>query len=84
MSDDELLTMLQEHCFRYYWEQGSHPVSGTTRENMPGDRFVEPGEPVIDMPDELQGKSGGYEIGERTIDGLISSALVKTAQSGGW
>src|SRR5438552_1735300 len=26
MSDDELLTMLQEACFRYYWE-GAHPVA---------------------------------------------------------
>jgi len=36
MSDDELLTMLQEACFRYYWE-GAHPVAGTTLENIPGD-----------------------------------------------
>jgi len=36
MSDDELLTMLQEECFRYYYE-GAHPDSGTTLENIPGD-----------------------------------------------
>ena len=36
MSDDELLTMLQEECFRYYWE-GAHPDSGTALENIPGD-----------------------------------------------
>lgn len=36
MSDDELLTMLQEACFRYYWE-GAHPISGTTLEDIPGD-----------------------------------------------
>lgn len=36
MSDDELLTMLQEACFRYYWE-GAHPKAGMTRENIPGD-----------------------------------------------
>ncbi len=35
MSDQELLTMVQEACFRYYWE-GAHPVSGMTRENLPG------------------------------------------------
>jgi len=35
-SDDELLTMLQEACFRYYWE-GSDPHSGMARENIPGD-----------------------------------------------
>jgi exo beta-1,2-glucooligosaccharide sophorohydrolase (non-reducing end) len=35
-SDDELLTMLQEACFHYYWE-GADPYSGMTRENIPGD-----------------------------------------------
>jgi exo beta-1,2-glucooligosaccharide sophorohydrolase (non-reducing end) len=35
-TDDELLTMLQEECFRYYYE-GAHPDSGTTLENIPGD-----------------------------------------------
>ncbi len=35
-SDDELLTMLQEACFHYYWE-GAEPHSGMTRENIPGD-----------------------------------------------
>jgi hypothetical protein len=36
LDDDELLTMLQEACFRYYWE-GTHPVAGMTLENIPGD-----------------------------------------------
>jgi hypothetical protein len=36
MTDDELLTMLQEACFRYYWE-GADPHSGMARENIPGD-----------------------------------------------
>jgi exo beta-1,2-glucooligosaccharide sophorohydrolase (non-reducing end) len=35
-NDDELLTMLQEACFHYYWE-GADPYSGMTRENIPGD-----------------------------------------------
>ena len=35
-SDDELLTMLQEACFHYYWE-GADANSGMTRENIPGD-----------------------------------------------
>jgi hypothetical protein len=36
LSDDELLTMLQEAAFRYYWEApGEH--SGMTHENVPGD-----------------------------------------------
>jgi hypothetical protein len=36
LSDDELLTMLQTECFRYYWES-SGPHSGMARENIPGD-----------------------------------------------
>ena len=35
-NDDELLTMLQQDCFRYYWD-GADPNSGMTRENIPGD-----------------------------------------------
>ena len=35
-TDDELLTMLQEETFLYYWE-GAHPDSGTSLENIPGD-----------------------------------------------
>ena len=34
-SDDELLTMVQEACFRYYWEAG-HPDSGMAIELLPG------------------------------------------------
>ncbi len=36
MTDDELLTMLQEAAFRYYWEASS-PTKGMARENLPGD-----------------------------------------------
>ena len=36
-SDDELLTMVQEACFRYYWE-GAHPNAGMALEVAPGDQ----------------------------------------------
>ncbi len=36
-SDDELLTMVQEACFRYYWE-GAHPNAGMALEVLPGDQ----------------------------------------------
>ena len=39
MTDDELLTMVQEASFRYYWE-AAEPNSGMTRENTPGDDDV--------------------------------------------
>ena len=35
-SDDELMTMVQEACFRYYWEAG-HPQAGLAPEVLPGD-----------------------------------------------
>jgi hypothetical protein len=40
MSDEELLTMVQEASFRYYWEGGAHPVAGAALENVPGDPRV--------------------------------------------
>ncbi|MFZ1527824.1 MAG: glucoamylase family protein [Ferruginibacter sp.] len=35
MTDDELLTMVQEASFRYYWEN-AEPVSGLAKENLHG------------------------------------------------
>ena len=35
MTDDELLDMVQEAQFRYYWD-GAEPTSGLARENIPG------------------------------------------------
>lgn len=35
MTDDQLLTMVQEACFRYYWE-GAEKVSCLAKENIPG------------------------------------------------
>jgi len=39
MTDDQLLTMVQEASFRYYWE-GAGPRSGMTRESAPGNDDV--------------------------------------------
>lgn len=36
MSDDDLLTMVQDASFRYYWD-AAEPVSGMARESQPGD-----------------------------------------------
>ena len=36
MSDEELLTMVQEASFRYYWD-AAHPVAGMALEILPGD-----------------------------------------------
>ena len=37
LSDDELLTMVQEACFRYYWE-AAHPNAGMAIEILPGNK----------------------------------------------
>jgi|CZKI01.1.fsa_nt_gi hypothetical protein len=36
LGDNDLLTMVQEACFRYYWERG-HPNAGMAPEIVPGD-----------------------------------------------
>jgi exo beta-1,2-glucooligosaccharide sophorohydrolase (non-reducing end) len=38
-SDDDLLTMVQEACFRYYWE-GAHPDAGLALECIPGNEHL--------------------------------------------
>lgn len=60
MTDDELLTMLQEACFRYYWE-GAHPTSGMTLENIPGDdRIVATGASGFGIMALIVGVSRGF------------------------
>lgn len=62
MSDDELLTMLQETCFRYYWE-GAHPIAGATLENIPGDdRIVATG-------------ASGFGIMALVVELIVASSL---------
>jgi exo beta-1,2-glucooligosaccharide sophorohydrolase (non-reducing end) len=36
LTDDELVTMVQEACFRFYWEC-AHPIAGLAPEVWPGD-----------------------------------------------
>lgn len=71
MSDDELLTMLQEACFHYYWEKGAHPVSGTTRENVPGDdRVVATGATGFGIMAIVVGVDRGFITREQGIERL--------------
>jgi len=59
-SDDELLTMLQEACFHYYWE-GADPQSGMTRENIPGDdRIVATGASGMGIAALIVGADRGF------------------------
>jgi hypothetical protein len=74
MSDDELLTMLQEACFRYYWE-GAHPVSGTTLENIPGDdRIVATGASGFGIMAVIVGVDRGFITRDQGLERLAKIA----------
>jgi hypothetical protein len=60
MTDDELLTMLQEAAFHYYWE-GADSSSGMAHENMPGDdRIVATGASGFGIMALLAGTDRGF------------------------
>jgi len=60
LSDDELLTMLEEACFHYYWE-GADPHSGMARENIPGDdRIVATGASGMGIAALIVGVDRGF------------------------
>jgi exo beta-1,2-glucooligosaccharide sophorohydrolase (non-reducing end) len=70
LNDDELLTMLQEACFRYYWE-GAHPVAGTTLENIPGDdRIVATGASGFGIMALIVGVDRGFITREQGLERL--------------
>jgi exo beta-1,2-glucooligosaccharide sophorohydrolase (non-reducing end) len=71
MSNDELLTMLQEECFRYYWE-GAHPDSGTALENIPGDdRIVATGASGFGIMALVVGVERGFITREQGVARMI-------------
>jgi hypothetical protein len=66
-SDDELMTMLQEACFRYYWD-GADPNSGMARENAPGDdRIVATGASGFGVMALLVGVERGFITREQGV-----------------
>jgi exo beta-1,2-glucooligosaccharide sophorohydrolase (non-reducing end) len=68
--DDELLTMLQEACFHYYWE-GADPSSGMTRENIPGDdRIVATGASGFGIATLIVGVERGFITREQAVERL--------------
>lgn len=69
-SDDELLTMLQETCFRYYWD-GADPYSGMARENIPGDdRIVATGATGFGIAALVVGVDRGFITRSQGIERL--------------
>jgi hypothetical protein len=68
LSDDELLTMVQEACFRYYWE-GGHPVAGMALENIPGDdRIVALGASGFGIMSLVVGVDRGFITRQQGMD----------------
>jgi hypothetical protein len=69
-NDDELLTMLQEACFRYYWD-GADPNSGMARENTPGDdRIVATGASGFGIAALIVGVDRGFITREQGLERL--------------
>jgi hypothetical protein len=69
-TDDELLTMLEEDCFRYYWE-GADPYSGMARENIPGDdRIVATGASGMGIGALIVGVDRGFVTRKEGVERL--------------
>lgn len=71
MTDDELLTMVQEASFRYYWE-AAEPHSGMTREDEPGnDDIVAVGASGFGVMATIVGVDRGFITRQQGIDRLL-------------
>ena len=70
LSDDELLNMLQEACFRYYWE-GAHPDAKGLMENIPGDdRLISTGATGFGIMSLIVGVDRGFITREQGLERL--------------
>jgi hypothetical protein len=71
MTDDQLLTMVQEASFRYYWE-ADEPHSGMTREDTPGnDDIVAVGASGFGIMSLIVGADRGFITRQQAIDRLL-------------
>jgi hypothetical protein len=87
MTDDELLAMVQEASFRYYWE-ADEPNSGMARECTPGDDdIIAVGASGFGIMSMVIGAERGFAAREQVVDRLlrITSFLAKADQyHGAW
>lgn len=87
MTDDELLTMVQEASFRYYWE-ADEPHSGMTRENTPGnDDIVAVGASGFGVMAVVVGAQRGFITRQDAIERLLRiTGFLETADRyhGAW
>jgi len=87
LDDDQLLTMLEEACFRYYWESAG-PRSGMARENVPGnDRILATGASGFGIMALVMGVERGFITRQEALERLtrIVSFLEKAPRyHGAW
>jgi len=70
-SDEELLTMIQEASFRYYWE-AADPNSGMARESIPGDdRIVATGASGFGVAALVVGADRGFITRQEAVERLM-------------
>ncbi|MGH8166611.1 MAG: glucoamylase family protein, partial [Woeseiaceae bacterium] len=70
-TDDELMTMVQEASFRYYWEAG-HPVAGLAPEVLPGDtNLLALGGSGFGVMALLAGAERGFETREAVAERVL-------------
>jgi exo beta-1,2-glucooligosaccharide sophorohydrolase (non-reducing end) len=71
MTDDQLLTMVQQASFRYYWE-ADEPHSGMTRESQPGnDDAIALGASGFGVMAIMVGAERGFITHQQAIDRLL-------------
>ena len=71
MSDAELLTMVQEASFSYYWE-GAEPNSGLARESLPGDPdMIAVGGSGFGIMSLIVGAERGFAPREAIVDRML-------------
>jgi hypothetical protein len=79
--------MLQEACFRYYWD-GAHPDSGTALESIPGDdRIVATGASGFGIMALLVGTERGFITRAQSLDRfqrIVSFLETATKYHGAW
>ncbi|HEX5284607.1 MAG TPA: glucoamylase family protein [Bryocella sp.] len=71
MTDDELLTMVQEASFSYYWD-GAEPHSGLARESIPGDPdMIAVGGSGFGIMSLIVGAQRGFAPREAIVDRML-------------
>jgi exo beta-1,2-glucooligosaccharide sophorohydrolase (non-reducing end) len=71
MTDNELLTMVQEASFQYYWD-GAEPNSGLARESIPGDPdMIAVGGSGFGIMALIVGAERGFASREQIVDRML-------------